>query len=82
MANENKQFLPEGDFMFKKFGEFYKIDNGGKPGVSKSPVKTEESDKPVNPSAAGAYRVFLARHREISRRIDQRENEKKKSVDF
>lgn len=60
--------------MFKKFGEFYKIDNGGVPVKAQKaesvPQPHVEIDTVKSPFSQNAYREFLTRHRNLSAKID------------
>ena len=64
--------------MYKKFGEFYKIDNGGvpkKPQNAKIAAPTpREIDTVKSPFSAAAYREFM----EKSSKIDSIKNSEKR----
>ena len=68
--------------MYKKFGEFYKIDNGG---VPKKPQNTKivattprEVDTVKSPFSAAAYREFMEKHKALSAKIDSGKNSEKR----
>ena len=64
--------------MYKKFGEFYKIDNGGvpkKPQNAKIAAPTpREIDTVKSPFSAAAYREFMEKHKTLSAKIDSIKN--------
>ena len=59
--------------MYKKFGEFYKIDNGG---VPKKPQNTKIVTV-KSPFSAAAYREFMEKHKALSAKIDSIKNSEK-----
>lgn len=67
--------------MYKKFGEFYKIDNGGvpkKPQNAKIAAPTpREVDTVKSPFSAAAYREFMEKHKALSTKIDSIKNSEK-----
>lgn len=67
--------------MYKKFGEFYKIDNGGvpkKPQNAKTAATTpREIDTVKSPFSAAAYREFMEKHKALSAKIDSIKNSEK-----
>ena len=67
--------------MYKKFGEFYKIDNGGvpkKPQNAKIAAPTpREVDTVKSPFSAAAYREFMEKHKALSTKIDSAKNSEK-----
>ncbi len=68
--------------MYKKFGEFYKIDNGGvpkKPQNAKTAATTpSEVDTVKSPFSAAAYREFMEKHKALSAKIDSIKNSEKR----
>ena len=67
--------------MYKKFGEFYKIDNGKKkkkPQNAKIAAPTpREIDTVKSPFSAAAYREFMEKHKTLSAKIDSIKNSEK-----
>lgn len=68
--------------MFKKFGEFYKIDNGGaskkEQNPNYAPPPTPEIDTVKIPFSASAYRDFVTKHKALSQKIQSREKSEKR----
>ena len=65
--------------MYKKFGEFYKIDNGGVPKKPQIAAPTpREIDTVKSPFSAAAYREFMEKHKTLSAKIDSIKNSEKR----
>ena len=67
--------------MYKKIGEFYKIDNGGVPKKTqnaKIAPTPREVDTVKSPFSAAAYREFMEKHKALSAKIDSAKNSEKR----
>ena len=62
--------------MYKKFGEFYKIDNGGVPKKPQN-AKIAATTPRESPFSAAAYREFMEKHKALSAKIDSIKNSEK-----